>query len=103
LLLTPLWATVLDVFSFGIVLWRFLLVRDYMLINMHTIKKFKSTKHHFKGKETKVNIACFEYKNRVLLTSILGALVKLTIKGNYYHKRMLLLTLLSINYTISMH
>jgi len=40
---------------------------------------------------------------RVLLTGAPGTSVKLTIKGNYYHKRILLFTLLSINYTISMH
>jgi len=33
----------------------------------------------------------------------LGTVVKHTIKMNYNHKRKLFLTLLSINYTISMH
>jgi len=32
-----------------------------------------------------------------------GALVKHTIKENYYHKKKLFLILLQINYTISMH
>jgi len=42
--------------------------------------------------ESQLSILGIKY--RVLLTGVPGALVKHTIKGNYYHKRKLFLTLL---------
>ena len=55
-----------------------------------------------------LSFVCIEYqyfcrKDKGTANSVLGALVKLIIKENYYYKMILFLTLLSINYTISMH
>jgi len=64
------------------------MLEDYLISTSINVSLFISS--------TVSEICKFHYVliNRVLLTGVPGALVKHTIKGNYYHKRKLFLTLL---------